>query len=244
MRTALTIAGSDPTGGAGIQADLRTFAAFSVSGVSAITAITAQNAEGVRDIFALAPKLVAAQIDAVLEDRAVDAVKIGMLANAAILGVVAEAIERHQFRNVVLDPVIRATAGGQLLEAAAIDSLRTRLFPLVAVVTPNLHELRVLSGIAARDVPELRKAAARLVDLGARAVVAKGGHLPGAPVDVVYDGRTFIELTGERIAAGRTHGTGCMFSSALAARLALGDTLADAARAAKAHVFDMITRQT
>lgn len=240
MHAVLTIAGSDPSGGAGIQADLRTFVACGVVGASAITAVTVQNTKGVQRVFALAPALVAAQIDAVADDLAIDATKIGMLANAEILTAVAEAIQRHHLRNVVLDPVLTATAGGQLLEEPAIALLRSELFPLTAAVTPNVHELHVLSGVAVHDVAGLREAAGRLVEMGARAVVAKGGHLAGPPVDVVYDGRTFTELVGERIAAGRTHGTGCVFSSALAAHLARGATLLEAARAAKALVSDAI----
>jgi len=236
MPNALTIAGSDPIAGAGIQADLRTFASFGVTGACAITAITVQDSNGVRDIFALPAELVVAQIDAVVSERHIDTTKIGMLANGAILEAVAAAIRRHAFAHVVVDPVLAATAGGALLDAQAIPQLETTLLPLASVVTPNISELRILTGVIVRDVATLREAAARLVNLGARAVVAKGGHLEGPPTDVVYDGATFTELTGERLDVGRTHGTGCMFSSALAARLAHGDTLVDAARAAKRFV--------
>jgi hydroxymethylpyrimidine/phosphomethylpyrimidine kinase len=240
MHTALTIAGSDPTAGAGIQADLRTFASFDVSGTCAITAITVQNATGVRQVFALAPELVVAQIDAVVDQHRVAATKIGMLGNAAIVDAVAGAIRRHGLANVVLDPVLAASAGGALLEADAIPHLTSQLFPLAAVVTPNVSELQALTGAAVHDLRSLREAAARLVALGARAVVAKGGHLAGPPIDLVYDGARFTELPGDRLEVAGTHGTGCRFSSALAARLAHGDTLVDAARAAKRFVRDAL----
>jgi len=240
--TALTIAGSDPTGGAGLQADLRTFTAHEVRGVCAVTAITVQHDRGVQQVVPLAPDLVVAQIDAASDGRAIHAVKIGMLVHAGIVAAVADALARHRFPHVVLDPVMTATAGGALLEAAAVPRLVSMLFPLVDVLTPNVDETRVLTGIEARTPDDLRSAAARLVDLGARAVVMKGGHLPDRPVDIVFDGRTSIALEGPRIAVARTHGTGCLFSSALAARLARGDDLVDAARAAKAFVAGVLAR--
>jgi hydroxymethylpyrimidine/phosphomethylpyrimidine kinase len=241
--TALTIAGSDPTGGAGLQADIRTFLAHDVFPVSAVTAITVQDENGVRAIMALSPELVGAQIDAAVRNRAIDAVKIGMLANARVLEVVARKMAEHRLHFVVLDPVLSATAGGDLLESDAVPLLMSAMMPLVHVVTPNVHEMRVLTGIEARSVADLRAAAAQLVARGARAAVVKGGHLPGDPVDVVYDGATFTELPGQRVVVSRTHGTGCAFSSALAARLARGDDLVTAAQAAKNFVTDVLRRQ-
>ena len=240
MRTALTIAGSDSGGGAGIQADLKTFAAQGVFGLSAITAVTAQNTHGIVTSTALLPELVLAQIEAVVMDFGADATKIGMLANAAIVAAVADAIERHALANVVLDPVMAATGTGRLLEASAVALLRSRLLPLATVVTPNTLEAEALTGIEVRDVADARRAAARLIEIGARAAIVKGGHLSGPTIDVVYDGRVFTDLSADRIVSRHTHGTGCTFSAAIAARLALGDSLLEAAASAKAYVIRAI----
>ena len=240
MRTALTIAGSDSGGGAGIQADLKTFAAFGVYGTSAITAITAQNTRGVTSAQAMEPALVVAQIEAVASDFVVQGTKIGMLANTAIIEAVADAITRLSLPAVVLDPVMVAKGGDHLLEASAVAALRRTLIPLATVLTPNVPEAETLTGIAIASVADQREAAARLVGLGARVVVVKGGHLSGrAPfrsIDVWHDGTRFIELDAERIDTPHTHGTGCTFSSAIAAGLALGHDPEDAARRAKAYV--------
>ena len=240
MRTALTIAGSDSGGGAGIQADLKTFAAFGVYGTSAITAITAQNTRGVVSAQALDPAVVVAQIDAVASDFVLAATKIGMLANTAIIEAVAEAVTRLSLPAVVLDPVMVAKGGDHLLEASAVTALRTILIPLATVVTPNIPEAETLTGHRIASVKDQREAAARIVDLGARIVVVKGGHLPGRAIDVWHDGRRFIELDAERFETPHTHGTGCTFSSAIAACLALGDNPDDAARRAKDYVTGAI----
>lgn len=244
MRTALTIAGSDSGGGAGIQADLKTFAAFGVYGTSAITAITAQNTRGVTSAQAMDPALVVAQIEAVASDFVLAATKIGMLANTAIIEAVADGITRLSLPAVVLDPVMIAKGGDHLLEASAVAALRHTLIPLATVLTPNVPEAEVLTGIAIASVADQREAAARLIGLGARIVVVKGGHLSGrAPwrsTDVWHDGSRFIELDAERIDTPHTHGTGCTFSSAIAACLALGADPEDAARRAKAYVTDAI----
>jgi hydroxymethylpyrimidine/phosphomethylpyrimidine kinase len=237
MRTALTIAGSDPGGGAGIQADLKTFAALGVYGTSAITAITAQNSLGVYAVTPVTPEMVAAQIEAVLSDFGADAVKIGMLGNAPNVEVVADALVRYPLASAVLDPVMMATHGARLIDEAGVAALRGRLLALVTVVTPNLAEAAALTGRPVRTMLEMRDAAAMLTDMGARAVIVKGGHLESAPADVLYDGRHFTELSGERVETRHTHGTGCVFSSALAARLAHGDSLVDAAQAAKVFVI-------
>jgi hydroxymethylpyrimidine/phosphomethylpyrimidine kinase len=242
MRCALTIAGSDSSGGAGIQADLKTFAAFGVYGVSAVTAITAQNTEGVLSSAAVAPDLVAAQIDAVATDFDLDATKIGMLATGPIVDVVASAIERHTLRRVVLDPVFVSSSGHLLLDAQGADLLRTRLLPLAAVITPNAHEAAALTGLPVRTVADARTAADRLIAIGARAVVITGGHLERDCVDIILEAGVLTELHGERIATDHTHGTGCTFSSAIAARLALGDELVAAVRAAKQYVADAMQR--
>ena len=242
MRTALTIAGSDSGGGAGIQADLKTFTAFHVFGTTAITAITAQNTRGVTRVDALAPDLVTAQIDAVVTDIGADAVKIGMLATAAIAHAVADALERHRLTRVVLDTVMIAKGGEPLIDDEAVTVLLTRLLRLALVVTPNVPEAEALTTFRIVDRDGQRRAAEALVDLGAKAAIVKGGHLAGSAVDVLFDGSSFTELDAARIDTRHTHGTGCTFSAAIAARLALGDTLVDAARAAKTYVTEAIRR--
>jgi hydroxymethylpyrimidine/phosphomethylpyrimidine kinase len=240
MRTALTIAGSDSGGGAGIQADLKTFAAFGVHGTSAITAITAQNTLGVSAVQALDPALVTAQIEAVAADFQISATKIGMLANASTIDAVADAIGRLSLANLVVDPVMVAKGGDHLLDPAAVASLRERLIPLAAVLTPNVPEAEALTGLSISSLDDQREAAARLVALGARVVIVKGGHLSGRAIDIWHDGGRTVELEADRIDTPHTHGTGCTFSSAIAAGLALGHDLETAARRAKAYVTGAI----
>jgi hydroxymethylpyrimidine/phosphomethylpyrimidine kinase len=242
MRTVLTIAGSDSSGGAGIQADLKTFAAHGVFGLSAITAVTAQNTRGVIASAPVPPGMVAAQVEAVAADFSVDATKIGMLATSAIAGEVADVVARLGLKNVVLDPILAATTGAPLLDAAGLAVLRERLLPLALVITPNTLEAEALTGLTIGTIDEARRAAERLAGLGARAVIIKGGHLAGPPIDLVYERGVFTELAGKRLDTRQTHGTGCTFSSAVAARLALGDALVPAARAAKAFVVLAIQR--
>ena len=241
-RAALTIAGSDSGGGAGIQADLKTFAALGVYGTSAITAITAQNTFTVTDVLALPPAIVVAQIDAVADDLPVHAVKIGMLATADIAAAVAAALRRRALPHVVLDTVMVAKGGASLLDAAAVAAVREALFPLADVITANGPEAAALTELPVDSVAQARRAAERLVALGAKAAIVKGGHLRGPAVDVLYDGTAFTELRAERIDTPHTHGTGCTFASAIAARLALGDGLADAVRFAKSYVTEAIRR--
>lgn len=242
MVVALTIAGSDSGGGAGIQADLKTFAAHGVFGTSAITAITAQNTLGVTAVFALDPALVVAQIDAVATDLRPRATKIGMLANAGIIAAVADAITRHELLHVVIDPVMVAKGGDHLLESAAVAALRERLLPLADVLTPNVPEAEVLTGLTIRTVDDLKTAAIRLIAMGARSVVVKGGHLGPAieAIDVWHDGTAWEEFASERIDTRHTHGTGCTFSSAIAAGLANGLETVAAIRAAKDYVTGAI----
>jgi len=218
----LTIAGSDSGAGAGIQADLKTFAAHGVYGTSAITAVTAQNTRGVRKIFALAPAIVAAQIDAVVEDIGADAVKTGMLCNAAIVEMIARRIRAHQLPNVVVDPVMVATSGKLLLRRDAIAALKTKLIPLAAVLTPNVPEAEALTGIRLTRTVNFKEAARRIIEMGASNVVIKGGHRIGAATDLFYDGRHFREFSARRVRTRNTHGTGCTFASAIAANLAKG----------------------
>jgi hydroxymethylpyrimidine/phosphomethylpyrimidine kinase len=238
MKVALTIAGSDSGGGAGIQADLRTFAAHRVHGTSALTAITAQNSVGVSAWVALEPAMVAAQIEAVATDMRVAAAKTGMLANAAIIAAVAEAAARHRLAPLVVDPVMVAKSGDRLLDAAAERAYVERLLPLATIVTPNLHEAAALLRRPVRDVAEMRDAARDLAALGARAVLVKGGALGADPVDVFFDGTRTVDLTVPRVDTRNVHGTGCTLSAAICARLALGDDLLDAVRGAKAYLTE------
>jgi hydroxymethylpyrimidine/phosphomethylpyrimidine kinase len=244
VAVALTIAGSDSGGGAGVQADLKTFAAFGVHGTSVITALTAQNTRGVQDVGYVAPEFIGAQLDAVLDDFDLAAVKTGMLGGVAAVEVVVERLGRRSPRQLVVDPVMKASAGGTLLEPAAAALLRARLLPLATLVTPNLHEAETLTGRPVRDVAGMRDAARALVDLGARAALVTGGHLPGAPVDVLFDGHALHELAGTRVAGESPHGTGCALSAAVTARLALGDELLAAVDTAKHWVARAIAATT
>lgn len=238
----LTIAGSDSGGGAGIQADLKTFTVLGTYGLSVVTALTAQNTLGVRAIEPVTTEFVAAQLDAVLEDIGADAAKTGMLLSAPVVEVVADRLARHGVRRLVVDPVMVAKDGHRLLRDDAVEALRRRLLPLAEVLTPNTEEAAVLAGMeSVADPAAMREAAWRLVALGARAVLVKGGHLGGATSDDLwYDGRDFVVLPGERLAQRHTHGTGCTLSAALAAGLAKGLAPLEAARAAKAFVAGAI----
>jgi hydroxymethylpyrimidine/phosphomethylpyrimidine kinase len=234
---ALTIAGSDSGGGAGIQADLKTFAAFGVYGSSAITAVTAQNTVGVRAIHEVPPDVVAAQIDAILEDIGADAAKTGMLSSAAIIEVVADRLRAHALTALVVDPVMVAKSGDSLLRPDAVQALRDLLLPMAAVVTPNAPEASVLSGLEVRDAKSAREAARRIHALGPAIVIVKGGHLDGdLSDDLLFDGWSFEVLSGRRIDTPHTHGTGCTFSAAITACLARGMEPIAAAREARAFL--------
>jgi hydroxymethylpyrimidine/phosphomethylpyrimidine kinase len=224
---ALTIAGSDSGGGAGIQADLKTFHAFGVFGTCAITAVTAQNTVGVSAVHAVPPQVVRAQIDAVASDLRPAAVKTGMLATVELVRTVAEALSRHRLDPFILDPVMVATSGERLLEADAETALREELVPLAALVTPNLHEANILTGLEVSTVDGMRAAAHALVEMGAGAALLKGGHLEGDAVDVLWDGSEERVWRKPRMATRRTHGTGCTLSAAVTAGLARGLPLAE-----------------
>jgi hydroxymethylpyrimidine/phosphomethylpyrimidine kinase len=242
VRTALTIAGSDSGGGAGIQADLKTFSALGVFGMSALTAITAQNTLGVTAVHEIPPEIVAAQIDAVVTDIGVDAAKTGMIANSEIIRVVAAKVREHGISTLVVDPVMVATSGDRLLREEAVEALRTELLPLATVVTPNLPEAEVLIGREIATLDAMREAAKAIVGLGVRSVVVKGGHLAGEAIDIFYDGDRFVELPARRIETTSTHGTGCTFASAIAALLARGEPLESAISDAKVYVTAAIER--
>jgi len=242
MKVALTVAGSDSGGGAGVQADLRTFAAHRVHGTSALTAITAQNSVGVTAWTAVDPAMVVAQMEAVATDMKVAAAKTGMLANAAIVTAVADAAARLRLAPLVVDPVMVAKSGDRLLDAAAERAYVERLFPLATLLTPNLHEAAALLGRPVRDVLEMRDAARDLRALGAGAVLVKGGALAGDAVDVFFDGEHLVDLTTPRIDTPNVHGTGCALSAAICARLAHGADLLDAVRGAKAYLTEALRR--
>jgi hydroxymethylpyrimidine/phosphomethylpyrimidine kinase len=233
---ALTVAGSDSGGGAGVQADLKTFTAFHVFGMSAITALTAQNSVGVHGVLNVEPAFVARQIDVVLDDFGADAVKIGMLSTAPIVEVVAERLRSRGQAFIVVDPVMIAKSGDPLLQPDARRALMRELLPLAHVVTPNLHEAAALADMPVTTEAEMEEAARRIAALGPRHVIVKGGHLKDSATDLLWDGRALTRFPAPRIESTSTHGTGCTFSSAIAAGLARGRALEDAVREAKAYV--------
>ena len=245
MRRAMTIAGSDSGGGAGIQADLKTFAAHGVFGMSAITALTAQNTVGVQGVYEIPPAFVAAQIDSIVSDLGVDAVKTGMIANAEIIEVISEKIRSLELYPLVVDPVMVAKGGDPLLRAEARDSLIRLLLPLATVLTPNLPEAESLCGFPIKDAAAAREAARAIQAMGPKALVIKGGHFEGeTSEDLLFDGKEFSTFSAPRVPSKNTHGTGCTFASALAAGLALGRSLAEATAGAKNYVSRLIAAST
>jgi hydroxymethylpyrimidine/phosphomethylpyrimidine kinase len=229
MRTALTIAGSDSGAGAGIQADLKTFAAHGVYGTTAITAVTAQNTRGVTSFTDVAPELIRQQIEAVMVDLGADAAKTGMLASAPVVEMVARAISDFDIPFVVVDPVMLAKSGDGLTDTAAVDAMKTSLLPNAFVVTPNIPEAEALAGMAITTDDDRREAARRIRAFGPSLVVIKGGHAPGDDiVDLLYDGRDFVEFRHPRVMSRHTHGTGCTFAAAITAHLACGRSVRDA----------------
>lgn len=233
---ALTIAGSDSGGGAGIQADLKTFTVLGVYGMSAITAVTAQNTLGVQGIYNLPLEAIEKQIDAVVTDLGVDAVKTGMLSQVPIIELVAAKIRQHHLAQFVIDPVMVAKGGARLLDEDAEHALTRELVPLAAVVTPNIPEAEVLTGKRIETLEDMRQAAVQIHDMGARSVVVKGGHLEGAAIDVVYSQGEFLEMPTERINTRHTHGTGCTYSAVITAELAKGHDVIGAIRTAKEFI--------
>ena len=241
MPRALTIAGSDSGGGAGIQADLKTFAVLGVWGMSAVTSITVQNTKGVTGVSDVPADVVAAQILAVATDIGVDAAKTGMLSSSEIVEAVADAIEQVRLPHLVVDPVFVSKHGDPLLREEAVNALRKRIVPLASVVTPNLPESAGLAGFDVRTRMDMERAARAILDLGARSVLVKGGHLEGESSDDLFaDGERMEWLVGERIDSPNTHGTGCVLSASIAAYLARGEPLVDAVRKGKEFVTDAI----
>lgn len=237
----LAIAGFDPCCGAGVAADLKTFAAHGCYGVAAITSLTVQNTQGVEAVHNTPSAELREQLDVLAKDCAIAAVKIGMLGNRGNAVVVAEFLDAHKFAHVVHDPVMKSSTGTELLEAGGIKFVSTELLKRASVITPNIAEAETLTGIAIKDVADMEAAARKLVEMGARAVIVKGGHMEKA-VDVLFDGKEVVQLGGDKVKTDNTHGTGCTFASALTAQLASGRTLSEAATLAKAYVTKAIEK--
>lgn len=242
VQTALTIAGSDSGGGAGIQADLKTFTTLGVYGMSVITSVTAQNTVAVRAVHDVPADIVAAQLNAVLEDIGADAAKTGMLASAEIMEVVSDRLTAFALQPLVVDPVMTAKSGAPLMREGARRQFQRLIIPLATVLTPNLHEAALLTGKDIENIAQMRDAAKKLSQAGVRYILVKGGHLAGEPVDVLYDAQddATVELRGERLNTPHTHGTGCTLSAAIAARLAIGDDVVAAVSFAKRYITEAI----
>lgn len=240
MRTALTIAGSDSGGGAGIQADLKTFSALGVFGMSAITAITAQNTKEVRSVQNIDLDIIRDQIAAVFDDIGVHAVKIGMLGNSDIIRTVTDSLQIYQPEHVVLDPVMVSKGGHHLLDRSSVNDLNETLLPHAALVTPNIPEAEILSGMVIHSEPDMYEACRTIIKKGPGAVLIKGGHLDGDPNDLYYDGKQFHLFRGKRIDTKNVHGTGCTLSSAIAANLAKGQSMLTAIENAKDYITGAI----
>jgi hydroxymethylpyrimidine/phosphomethylpyrimidine kinase len=241
VKTALTIAGSDPSGGAGIQADLKTFSRLRVYGMSVITALTAQNTSGVNGIMEVPADFVVRQLDAVLADIHADAAKTGMLLTPGIVEVVAQMVRKYQIRNLVIDPVMVSTSGTPLLNREAIGTFSRILLPLALVITPNIDEARILTGKTITTVADMEEAALQVHGMGAPYVLIKGGHMAGDDViDVLFDGANFSHFQSSRIHSRDTHGTGCVLSAAITAELAAGKGVREAVQAARAFVLEAI----
>jgi len=238
MKKVLTIAGSDSGGGAGIQADLKTFSARGVFGMSAITALTAQNTVGVQGVLEIDKAFVKQQIDSVMSDIGADAWKTGMLSNSEIIKVISERATYYNIEFLIIDPVMIAKGGDPLLKSEAMDSLISELIPLAYVLTPNRHEAQKLSGVEINNLKDARDAAINIFKMGAKNILIKGGHImkEGEAIDLLYDGNTFTEFHSERIKTKNTHGTGCTYASAIAAELAKGNNIINAIHTAKAYI--------
>lgn len=240
MKKVLSIAGSDCSGGAGIQADLKTFSAHGVFGMSVIVSVVAENTSRVIDIQNVTPEMIQKQIDAVFEDIEPDAVKIGMLSTSACMNAVAEKLEEYQPANVVIDPVMYAKNGCPLMEPASVDTLIKAILPFADVLTPNIPEAEKIADMRITTVADMEAAAKKIHAMGCKAVVVKGGHAAGSALDVLFDGKEFTHFETPRIATKNTHGTGCTFSSAIASQLASGRSVKEAVQKAKAYVTTAI----
>lgn len=240
MKKLLTIAGSDSIGGAGIEADLKTFCALGVYGMCVITAVTAQNTQGVYDVRDMDGSIIKEQIDCIFEDTTVNAVKIGMVSNKIIIDAIHDSLIKWKPKNLVIDPVMISKSGYYLLKKEAIESLKEELIPLADVLTPNIPESEELTGIKIKSIDDMKDAAKVILSLGAKSVVVKGGHSVENATDVFYDGHKFCMLPEERIKTKNTHGTGCTYSSAIASYLGKGLAMEDAVQHAKKYITEAI----
>lgn len=240
MKHVLTIAGSDTCGGAGIQADLKTFSAQGTYGMSVITAVTVQNTQGVFGCQDISPAIIQGQIDAIFTDIEVSAVKIGMVSQIETIHAIADKLEEYQPKNIVLDPVMISKSGFPLMQEEAMDALITRLVPLAHVITPNLPEAEVITGMTITNLEEMEAAAKVIYKMGAKNVLMKGGHLEDSATDLLYNGESILLLEGDRIQTKNTHGTGCTLSSCIAANLAKGKSIAEAVRISKDYITTAI----
>jgi len=237
----LTIAGFDPSCGAGVGADLKTFAAHGCYGVAAITSITVQNTQGVEAVHNTPSAELREQLEVLAKDCSIAAVKIGMLGNRGNALVVSEFLDAHKFPHIVHDPIMKSSSGSELLDAAGIKFIATELIKRSSVITPNIPEAEILTGIAIKDIADMEAAARKILEMGARAVIVKGGHMDRA-VDVLFDGAEMHQLSGDRVKLENTHGTGCTFASAIATQLAAGRSLFESAALAKAYVMKAIEK--
>lgn len=240
MKKVLTIAGSDSCGGAGIQADIKTFSALGTYGMSVITAVTVQNTQGVFGCQDISPDIIGGQIDAIFTDIEVDAVKIGMVSQIETICTIAQKLRQYQVAKAVVDPVMISKSGFHLMQPEAKDALIRELIPLAYIVTPNLPEAEVITGMTIQDLEAMEEAARQIYAMGAKNVLIKGGHLADDATDLLFDGHQVIKLAGSRIATKNTHGTGCTLSSAIAANLAKGYTVVEAVTNAKAYITTAI----
>lgn len=240
MKKVLTIAGSDSSGGAGIQADLKTFSAHGVFGMSVIAAVTAQNTKEVIDVQNISPDIIGKQIDAIFDDIEVDAVKIGMISEIEGIKVVSDRLRKYKPQNVVLDPVMVSKSGYSLMNPNSVETLIKELIPIVSVVTPNIPEAEIIANIKIQTVEDMEKSAKIIYNMGPKNVLIKGGHLTGDATDVLYDGKHFVYLKNERINTKNTHGTGCTLSSSIASNLALGMNIKEAVENAKKYITTAI----
>ncbi len=243
MKTALTIAGSDCSGGSGIQADTKTFAAHQIYATSVITAVVAENTCHVRKVEPLSPEIISEQITAVFEDIPPHAVKVGILPTREIVAAVADKLQEYSMPHVVVDPVMVATSGPLLIQEGAMQAIVDRILPHAEVFTPNLREAEAITGLTITNTEDMKKAARRIHEMGAKYVLVKGGHLPhdADAKDILFDGHSFYSYTAPRIQTNSTHGTGCTFSSAIASHLALGQMVPEAVSAAKQYMTGVIT---
>lgn len=241
MKTVLTIAGSDPDGGAGIQADIKTFSAFGVRDLSVLAALTAQNTRGVYEIFSVPPLFFAAQLNAILDEVRPDAIKTGMISSVEIIEIIASKIKNYSLNNLVLDPVIASTSGMTFMNKDVLEAMTFFLIPMCAVVTPNIREASILSHRDVKNIESMKDAAVVIGEMGAHNVVVKGGHLDGQPVDILWDGKEFTFFEAERV-KGNFHGTGCTFASAIAACLAQGIDIKTAIKKAKSFIVQAMKK--